>query len=261
MIKLIGIYKIINNINGKIYIGQSINISKRIYEHKYKAFCKEDISYNSAIHSSLRKYGIENFTFEIIEECLIEELDEKEKYYIEYFNTISPNGYNILEGGQKFRAKGNFCIDCGKSIYKNAKRCIKCSQEAQRKVLRPEPLELAKLIKEYGFRGTGKIFNVSDRAIAHWCFCYNIPKTKKELIEWYNNQMNINKIENNKKLFKKVAQIDPKTNEILNIFNNASEAAKYLKKSNSHIIEVCNYKNKTAYGFIWRYINENGELV
>lgn len=47
----------------------------------------------------MRKYGIENFSFEIIEECKKEELNDKEKYWINYFNTFF-NGYNLTTGGQ-----------------------------------------------------------------------------------------------------------------------------------------------------------------
>lgn len=90
---MIGIYKFTNKINKKVYIGQSIDIQRRYREH---------ISLkpgNKVFHSALIKYGIENFDFEIIEECEIKELDEKEKYYIQYFNSLVPNGYNVSTGG------------------------------------------------------------------------------------------------------------------------------------------------------------------
>lgn len=69
------IYKITNNINGKIYIGQTIGaIEKRFAEHKNAA--KNGCRY--ALHRVIRKYGIENFSIEEIEQCPIEELDNKE---------------------------------------------------------------------------------------------------------------------------------------------------------------------------------------
>ena len=95
---MIGIYKIVNKINNKVYIGQSINIDKRIKEHFWKSQCEKDVSYNSALHNAIRKYGKENFEWEVIEECKIEEIDEKERYYIQFYNSLTPNGYNILEG-------------------------------------------------------------------------------------------------------------------------------------------------------------------
>ena len=58
---MIGIYKITNKINNKIYIGQSIDIKERWKQHFYKAYNKKESGYNSAIHQAFRKYGYENF--------------------------------------------------------------------------------------------------------------------------------------------------------------------------------------------------------
>lgn len=86
---MIGIYKITKKDNGKSYIGQSNNIERRIKEHKYKT----DIP----IEIAIQKYGIDAFTYEILEECSLEELDEKEKYWIAYYNTYKGFGYNRNE--------------------------------------------------------------------------------------------------------------------------------------------------------------------
>ena len=71
----IGIYKITNLLNNKIYIGQSLNIERRFKEHCYKG--KES---RIPLDLAIQKYGKDNFTFEIIENCLKEELNEKETY-------------------------------------------------------------------------------------------------------------------------------------------------------------------------------------
>lgn len=86
-----GIYKITNKINGKIYIGQSVNIERRWRDHK-----KANADY--PIHKAFKKYGIENFDFEVLEECPIRELNQKEQKYIIHFNSLVPNGYNIIFG-------------------------------------------------------------------------------------------------------------------------------------------------------------------
>lgn len=93
-----GIYKITNKINGKCYIGQSINVRKRWESHKVAMSCTKRDDYEYPLYQDMRKYGIENFSFEIIEECAEEELNKKEIYYIELFDAFE-NGYNQTEGG------------------------------------------------------------------------------------------------------------------------------------------------------------------
>jgi len=91
------VYKIENLVNGKCYVGQTIQPLKfRIAEHKS--------SKTSLIGRAIKKYGWENFKVEIISECkTFEELDEQEKLWIKKLNCKSPNGYNIMDGGQKYR--------------------------------------------------------------------------------------------------------------------------------------------------------------
>lgn len=96
---MIGIYKITNIINGKTYIGQSVNIEKRFKTHKTNAFNKKNKEYNKLLYRAFRKYGIENFIFEIIEECPKEMLNEKESHYIKLYNS-NINGYNLTNGGE-----------------------------------------------------------------------------------------------------------------------------------------------------------------
>jgi group I intron endonuclease len=80
---MIGIYKITSPSN-KIYIGQTINYEKRI--KKYKSLeCKKQ----TVLYRSFLKYGVENHQFEIIEECDIKELNEKERYYQDYYDVLN----------------------------------------------------------------------------------------------------------------------------------------------------------------------------
>lgn len=92
-----GIYKIVNLINGKVYIGQSISIERRWAEHRTSKG-------NYYIDKAIKKYGINNFEFCVIEECLPERLNELETKYINEYKSLSTeSGYNISRGG-----KGNF---------------------------------------------------------------------------------------------------------------------------------------------------------
>ena len=89
-----GIYKITNNINNKCYIGRAININRRWTVHKRRAIIPNK-EYDKYLYRAFRKYGIENFSFEVLEECSKEELDEKEKQYIlQYHSYIDTYGYN-----------------------------------------------------------------------------------------------------------------------------------------------------------------------
>lgn len=91
------IYIIKNTINNKVYIGQSVNAGKRFLSHKSRANSNSD---NSAIHDAMNKLGVDNFYFEILE-SQIENYNEREKYWISYYNSIVPNGYNLTEGGEE----------------------------------------------------------------------------------------------------------------------------------------------------------------
>lgn len=95
MEKICGIYKITSPI-GKIYIGQSPNIKRRIREHQT---LKNDRQ--PKVYESLIEHGVENHTFEIVEECLREDLCEKEIFWIKHFKSFgTPHGLNMTAGGK-----------------------------------------------------------------------------------------------------------------------------------------------------------------
>ena len=99
---MIGIYKITNTINNKIYIGQSVNIAKRWTQYKNIY----DYTIKTPIIKAIEKYGINNFKFEIIETCSIEDLDEREIYWIKYYDS-NKTGYNVTAGGEHCRGEDN----------------------------------------------------------------------------------------------------------------------------------------------------------
>lgn len=88
------IYKITNLINGKVYIGQSVNAKRRFRDHRTRTT-------KSAIASAIAKYGKQNFTYEIIE-GQVENYNEREKYWINFYQSnIRGIGYNITPGGEE----------------------------------------------------------------------------------------------------------------------------------------------------------------
>ena len=94
---MVGIYKITNNINNKCYIGQSVHIEERWKEHKSEY--NQERENKKTLYLAFKKYGIENFSFEIIEECKPEQLNLKEQYWIDYYDSYN-NGYNMTSGGE-----------------------------------------------------------------------------------------------------------------------------------------------------------------
>ena len=92
------IYKITNQINNKCYIGKTMKINpyERWKEHQREK--DKPSEQHRAIYCALNKYKIENFTFEIIEEVSQQELNAKEQYYIQHYNSFH-NGYNETLGG------------------------------------------------------------------------------------------------------------------------------------------------------------------
>lgn len=95
------IYKITNKVNGKSYIGQTrYTLEFRWRQHIHK----KD---NTYFHNAIRKYGVENFEKEILEECDYTDLNKREIYYIAKYDSFK-NGYNLTIGGDGVRS---LCID------------------------------------------------------------------------------------------------------------------------------------------------------
>ena len=130
------IYKITNKINGKSYIGQTIqDVKNRFYQH-CATKCNKAVL-NMVIHKSIKKYGKSNFTIEVIEEIDSTNLNDREKYWIRYYDSYN-NGYNSTKGGQD-----------GIKLFKN--------------------LDTKSIIREYKFgkslREIGRLFNVDKQTI------------------------------------------------------------------------------------------------
>lgn len=93
-----GIYSIRNTVDGKRYIGQSINVAKRLQEHRRKMAAKTH--YNYRLKLAVSEFGLDAFEFELVEEVPQDLLDVREISWISYFNTTDPKyGYNLTTGG------------------------------------------------------------------------------------------------------------------------------------------------------------------
>ena len=96
---MIGIYMFENIKNHKKYIGQSIQITRRKWEHYHNP------SPNSYIDKALATHP-DDFQFSIIEECSVDKLDEREIYWIDYYDSLN-NGYNMIHGGDCYHGENN----------------------------------------------------------------------------------------------------------------------------------------------------------
>ena len=103
--KICGIYKIINLVNGKVYIGQSIDIYRRWAQHKKigRNLSEDKYSrdYDKVLYRAMRKYGVDSFEFSIVEKCEESALYKREQYWIKFYGstTAEDKGYNLNDGG------------------------------------------------------------------------------------------------------------------------------------------------------------------
>ena len=335
---MIGIYKITNLVNGKVYIGQSVNIHKRWVTHRNAAFNPNKDEYEAPLYKAIRKYGLDKFLFDVLEECAKCDLDEREIFYIDQYKSHNRRyGYNQNRGGsnaknpiklsedvvlkiidvlrtstetnqkiaeefgisermvrsinygecwpiesinypiryvrprspngqhmpQKPKQKTKQCVICKALIDSKATYCKKCYNEVvvrlNRKSQRPGSLELAKMIIDNGFVKVGEMFGVSDNAIKGWLKSNAIPDKKKELVDWYNQQMGIAaerpKPKNgNKERSVPVKQIHLLTRAVINVFPSINSATRAMgKKTSTKISNVCKGRARSAYGYGWEF--------
>lgn len=114
------IYKFTNKKSGKIYIGQTNDIEKRKRGHKSESFNQKSSGYWLPFHCAIRKYGWENFNFEILEEISdsfnYSYVNEREIFFIDYYKSLkTQNGYNVTSGGQGCPRKNLTFQECVKA--------------------------------------------------------------------------------------------------------------------------------------------------
>lgn len=210
------IYKITNQINGKSYIGKT----ERTVEERWKNHQRniKKLGDRLPLYKALKKYGIENFSIETLEECDNLILDEREIYWIDYFHTYG-QGYNCTGGGEGGIKDYHEDID-----------------EIIQRYLNGERLDL--LCKEYKHDYTSIRSKIEAKGVK------------------------IDTHAGPKKLSKSVIAIDPKTKEIIAIYESISAAARAIcqegKNPKAIVNHICKYKNtKTiSHGFLWETLEK-----
>lgn len=282
-----GIYCFVNKINHKKYVGQSINVFDRKSQHKYRYKIDGDSGYNSAFHSALRKYGWDNFSFYILQECLPEDLDRKEIHWIKKMNSLSPNGYNILDGGKSniVNYQKHICPSCGKTKNPTSSLCMKCYSKTRKGIIpdnfgilnnrtpiladnninielidRILSSSLEKVAKEIGYK--------SGNSLKKRLISAGFPGKRDELFTYYEkitgakHKSLLEKeakqkkaLEHNKKYAPKKVGLFTKNGEIIASYPSMREAARQTGVNSGDISEYCSGKrsqgNKDYY---WRII-------
>lgn len=229
---MIGIYKYTNKKDGKIYIGRSINITKRKWEHSHNP------SPFSLFDQTLELLGEESFDFEVIEECKSQDLPQREKYWIQYFKSCvldeNGNGYNLTYGGEEYKSEENPW----------AKLSEKEVQEIIGK-LENEKISLQKIAKEYNVH-YNTISNINRCKTWAWLHHYTNNIRQESQGSLRNGELGSNKITEEKakhiislleKDNRSLAQISRDEGISLNILYdiNRCKAWKYLHNYKSNI--------------------------
>ena len=288
------IYKIVNDVNDKIYIGQTrTTIKTRFNQHKSDA--KRGNADNSLLHNAMIKYGIDHFYVEEIikyenkdKQILIDILNDKECFYISFFNSIRPKGYNISKGGggnsnpEIYVGVDVYDLNCNYiTSYENAsiassetgvgedaiRRCyMHCSQRAGNYIftrigeLPIAPTSILKRVEQYTL-DYNICLNVYDNAkiasietgINHQNIincCNGKRYASAGGFRWkYEGEETIS---NNISVQQTPVDMYTKEMEYIKSFKSINDACKETNISQSSISMVISNKNKTAGGYIWR---------
>ena len=124
------IYIIRNNINNKVYVGQTTQPVEIRFKQHLKLLKTNSKQY---IHRAIKKHGKENFYYEVLSEGIDElsELNRLEEIYISQHNSLAPNGYNLCPGGQEWRRKPKFDDTIGRDIVVKYKDGLTLQQLAE----------------------------------------------------------------------------------------------------------------------------------
>lgn len=199
----VGIYMIRNKINGKIYIGQSNSIEQRLKSHQYEL--NKNKHANKHLNRAWNKYGENNFEFKIIEECDVNILDDKERYYIKKFDAFN-NGYNQTVGGRALRGKdhpfynGKHSEELKQQMRLHREQDKNCTQYVE--IRKYQDLDSATKCR-YKYLKDGVYGNGCLRSSQHieniiaWAKQNNYPLTVRENPSQYNNFYEENEIQRN----------------------------------------------------------------
>lgn len=232
------IYGIKNLINNKVYVGKSINIKIRKKAHETSFIRKQAV--NIHLQRAIDKYGIENFEFLILEEVTLNNINEREVYWIKYFSSYDGKfGYNKTMGGNG----GYLTVETKMKISKTS---------PNRKIIYQFSSEGSLIRKWYGVRDVEKELGFLSSTISKACSARTNNNSAYGFYWSYNKEVNtffgIGQ-QNNKFQVQQFSL----NGELIRTWESISLAAKETKSSKSSIIRCCKNKQKTCNKFIWKY--------
>lgn len=252
------IYLITNKVNQKKYIGQTNQGLG--YEGRFKKHCGgiRDEKPTKLLSKAFKKYGIENFSLDLVEDNIPEDLiDEREIFYIKKYNSyyLDGYGYNMTKGGQGVH---------GYKHTSETKAKVSCKSKAYWKDLkenRPEEYNQLIMMRSKKMKGIPK----SDIAKKHLSEAAQRKIHSPGYVNPFKGRHHTDQVREiiSQKNGIRVGMYDPNTLELIMEFKNAEEATKYLlehglttnKSAKSRIFYVCDNPNRIAYGFRWKKLS------
>lgn len=248
-----GIYCIENLVNHKKYIGQSKNLKKRLSDHLSEL--RNGKHFNDHLQYSWDKYGQENFNIYVICYCNKEELDEKEIYYIDFYNTMDKNfGYNKDSGGNKYKTRNEEARNKMRLYWKEHGGINDGLLQATVKAKKPviQYTKTGKIIAEFdSIMEASEATDINFKQIS--AVCNGVNKTANNYVfRFKGDDFNKFGIRADIKTRKRIIQytIDRK---FVNEYPSIHDAYKETGIDYRNISAVCNGKRKSTNGYIWEF--------
>ena len=244
------IYKIKNNLNNKVYIGSSIDVERRWRQHKEASINEKDHHYNYPLMIAFRHFGVDNFTFEIIDTLPdYQTMIKAEHNWIIKENCVVPNGYNQTDNTNSPMFDPNIA-----KKMSDTKR-DKYGKRVSEIDLNGNIINVWDSLAEAGEKTGLDRFKISDvcngRRLTTGDRVFRFLDEEENIIipEVKVNQVQTNRIT---KTSRKVIKMDD-NNNILQTYNSVALAAADNNCDASAISKVCNGKRNKCGGFKWMY--------
>ena len=251
------IYKIINKITNKCYIGETKKPNPLLRWNEHKSKIQKGIGC-PALQDAVKKYGIENFNFEVLIICFDEDRYKYEMEYIKKYNTMAPNGYNLTPGGEGggFYGKKHSQKTINK-ISNFMKNRYSKNPEVKNEISNINKIIMNRTdVKEKiknGMKNSGKWKNAAKGNKRTFQTEETKTKIKEITTTYFNNNENITKHRNIMSLSLGIKVIQYSTNnEIINKYESINEASRQTGIPKSTIGKALKQHMHLAGNFIWK---------